>query len=206
MAEAAAKLAILASGKGSNAERLMRLVANRDDVEVALVATNHASSGVLDCARILGVPTWVFDKTTLAAGGVTEKFVQAGIRFVALAGFLLKVPEDLVAAYPNRMMNLHPALLPAFGGKGMYGRHVHKAVHAAMQRGEVTETGMTLHWVNAEYDEGPAFFQARVPLDGTADTPESIEHKVKALEEAHYAPQVLRAVSESLSLSGIATR
>lgn len=205
MAQALAKVAILASGAGTNADRLMRLVAHRDDIEVALVASNRAEAGVLGCAEELGVPTWVFDRSDLASGEVTRRLGEIGVHFVVLAGFLLKVPSDLVQAYSERMLNLHPALLPAFGGKGMYGRHVHQAVHEALQRGEVEETGITLHWVNAEYDEGPPFFQARVSLDRQVDTQDSIERKVRALEEAHYAPQVLRAMVQALSLSGINT-
>ena len=205
MAEAPAKLAILASGAGTNAARLMRLTAAMDGLEVALVATNKADAGVVETARSMGVSTWVFDKSALEGGEVLARLEAVGVRFVALAGFLLKVPPSLVRAYAGRMLNLHPALLPAFGGKGMYGHHVHAAVHDALQRGEVEETGITLHWVNAEYDEGPPFFQARVSLDRQVDTQDSIERKVRALEEAHYAPQVLRAMVQALSLSGINT-
>ncbi len=205
MAEAPAKLAILASGAGTNAARLMRLTAAMDGLEVALVATNKADAGVVEIARSMGVPTWVFDKSALEGGEVLARLEAAGVRFVALAGFLLKVPPSMVHAYSGRMLNLHPALLPAFGGKGMYGHHVHAAVHDALQRGEVEETGITLHWVDARYDEGPPFFQARVALDRSGESPESIARKVRELEEEHYAPQVLRAVVQALSLSGIPT-
>ena len=140
MAEAPAKLAILASGAGTNAARLMRLTAAMDGLEVALVATNKADAGVVETARSMGVSTWVFDKSALEGGEVLARLEAAGVRFVALAGFLLKVPPSLVRAYAGRMLNLHPALLPAFGGKGMYGHHVHAAVHDALQRGEVEET------------------------------------------------------------------
>tara|TARA_X000000950_G_scaffold283131_1_gene383342 strand:+ start:370 stop:987 length:618 start_codon:yes stop_codon:yes gene_type:complete len=194
-----AKVAILASGSGTNAERLMAAANRTPDVEVVLVASNRARAGALERAASLGVPTWTFGRTELEAGRVTEWLREAGADFVALAGFLMKVPDDLVAAFSGRMLNLHPSLLPAFGGKGMYGHHVHEAVHAALAAGEVNRTGITLHWVDADYDTGAPFFQADVRLmDG--DTPDSIAEKVRQLEVEHYAPQTLRAIRESLSL------
>lgn len=201
MAGMVARVAILASGAGTNAERLVLAARERDDIEVALVGCNRPAAGVLDRASRLGVPAVVFDRKALAAGEVTRRLLAERIDFVALAGFLLKVPSDLVAAFSGRMMNLHPALLPAFGGKGMYGHHVHQAVHAALLEGAVRETGITLHWVDAEYDEGPPFFQASVALDPSVDTPDSIAGKVADLEALHYAPQTLRAIVEALSLS-----
>ena len=122
------------------------------------------------------------------------------VDFVALAGFLMKIPEGLVAAFPGRMLNLHPSLLPAFGGKGMYGHHVHRAVAEALAAGSVQETGITLHWVDAEYDTGALFFQAAVALD-PADDAEAVAKRIQRLESEHYAPQTLRAIRESLSLS-----
>ena len=201
MAGMVARVAILASGAGTNAERLVLAARERSDIEVALVGCNRPAAGVLDRAAHLGVPAVVFDRKALAAGEVTRRLLAERIDFVALAGFLLKVPSDLVAAFSGRMMNLHPALLPAFGGKGMYGHHVHQAVHAALLEGAVRETGITLHWVDAEYDEGPPFFQASVALDPSVDTPDSIAGKVADLEALHYAPQTLRAIVEALSLS-----
>jgi len=201
MAGMVARVAILASGEGTNAERLVVAARGRSDIEVALVGCNRPRAGVLDRAARLGVPAFVFDREALAAGEVTRRLLAERIDFIALAGFLLKVPSDLVAAFYGRMMNLHPALLPAFGGKGMYGHHVHQAVHAALLEGAVRETGITLHWVDAEYDEGPPFFQASVALDRSVDTPDSIAGKVADLEALHYAPQTLRAIVEALSLS-----
>jgi len=201
MAGMVARVAILASGAGTNAERLVLAARERSDIEVALVGCNRPAAGVLDRAAHLGVPAVVFDRKALAAGEVTRRLLAERIDFVALAGFLLKVPSDLVAGFSGRMMNLHPALLPAFGGKGMYGHHVHQAVHAALLEGAVRETGITLHWVDAEYDEGPPFFQASVALDPSVDTPDSIAGKVADLEALHYAPQTLRAIVEALSLS-----
>ena len=202
MDRAAVKVAILASGEGTNAERLIQAVAPIEGVDIAWVGCNRPEAGVLGRAEAAGIPAWVFSKAELNRGDVQSRLIGDGVDFVALVGFLLKVPADLVTAYAGRMLNLHPALLPAFGGKGMYGHHVHKAVHAALCEGTVQETGITLHWVDPEYDEGPPFFQARVALEAGVDTPETIAEKVRALEVAHYAPQALRAVVESLSLSG----
>ncbi|MCH1582790.1 MAG: phosphoribosylglycinamide formyltransferase [Flavobacteriales bacterium] len=201
MAKAAVKVAILASGEGTNAERLIQAVAVSEGIDIAWVGCNREKAGVLARADAAGVPSWVFSKAELNRGDVQARLVEDGVDFVALVGFLLKVPADLVTAFSGRMLNLHPALLPAFGGKGMYGHHVHRAVHAALCEGAVQETGITMHWVDPEYDEGPPFFQASVPLDAAVDTPDTIAEKVRALEVAHYAPQALRAVVKSLSLS-----
>lgn len=196
------KVAILASGEGTNAERLIQAAGKRADIEVAVVASNRSSAGVLRRSEALGVETWVFSKAQLNGGVVAQELGARGVQFVVLMGFLLKVPQSLVGVFPRRMLNLHPSLLPAFGGKGMYGDHVHRAVYGAMQDGSVTETGMTLHWADAGYDTGAVFFQARVELDASADTPLSISAKVRKLELEHCAQEALRAVTESLSLSG----
>lgn len=201
MAESVVRVAVLASGEGTNAERLILAARNRPDVDVALVASNRPDAGVLARAAALGVPTWTFDRTALADGTVNRRLREEGIAFVALAGFLLKVPAELVRAFEGRMLNLHPSLLPAFGGKGMFGRHVHEAVYAALCEGSVRETGITLHWVDAAFDEGPLFHQVRIALDPASDTPGSIARKVASLEAEHYAGQTLRAISEALSLS-----
>lgn len=196
------KVAILASGEGTNAERLIEAAENRTDIEIAVVASNRRAAGALRRSERLGVPTWAFSKAQLHDGSVAQELVGRGVQFVVLMGFLLKVPQSLVGVFSGRMLNLHPSLLPAFGGKGMYGDHVHRAVYEAMQGGTVTATGMTLHWVDAGYDTGAVFFQARVELDAAADTPLTISAKVRKLEAEHCAQEALRAVSESLSLSG----
>ena len=202
MARTGVKVAILASGEGTNAERLIRAAEAREDVDIALVGCNRAEAGVLRRAQVLGTTTWVFSRGELDSGAVLERLSAEGIGFVALVGFLLKVPPGLVRAFEGRMLNLHPSLLPAFGGKGMYGHHVHKAVHAALVQGEVDRTGITLHRVTEEFDEGAPFFQAQVGLDAATDTPESIGDKVRQLEVEYYADQALRAVVEAVSLSG----
>ena len=200
MAHHGARVAILASGSGTNAERLMRAAADVENVEVVLVVCNKRGAGVLDRANKLGVPTWAIDSAALASGAVESRLKELEVDFVALAGFLMKVPDALVVAFSGRMLNLHPSLLPAFGGKGMYGRHVHRAVAAALAAGTIESTGITLHWVDSEYDSGPTFFQAEVRLE-PGDDLETITCKIQQLEAEHYADQTLRAIRESLSLS-----
>jgi len=200
MATTGARVAILASGSGTNAERLMRAASGAPDVEVVLVGCSRPGAGVLDRAEACGVPTWVFDRNALLSGEVEAHLHDLNVDFVALAGFLMKVPQTLVTAFPGRMLNLHPSLLPAFGGKGMYGHHVHRAVAEALAAGIVQETGITLHWVDADYDTGAPFFQAAVAL-GPSDDAEAIAERIQRLESEHYALQTLRAIRESLSLS-----
>lgn len=200
MATTGARVAILASGAGTNAERLMRAASGVPDVDIVLVACNRPDAGVLTRAEGCGVPTWVFDRSALLSGEVEARLRALEVDFVALAGFLMKIPEGLVKAFPGRMLNLHPSLLPAFGGKGMYGHHVHRAVAEALAAGIVQETGITLHWVDAEYDTGAPFFQVAAALD-PADDAEAVAARIQQLESEHYAPQTLRAIRESLSLS-----
>lgn len=199
MADTAAKVAILASGEGTNAERLMRAAAEAADVDIVWVGSNRSSAGVLGRAERLGVPCGTLTRSALQDGSVLRDLKAQGVDFVALAGFLMKVPEALVSAFSGRMLNLHPSLLPAFGGHGMFGHHVHTAVASALAQGQVEETGITLHWVDVEYDTGPVFFQASVALS-PGDDAEAIAGKIQQLEAEHYATQVLRAVRESCSL------
>ena len=155
------RVAILASGSGTNAERLMKAIGALSEVEVALVGTNKAEAGVMHRAKACGVSTWVFTREDLQAGVVAERLKQHRVDFVALAGFLLKVPDHLVQAFSGRILNLHPSLLPAFGGRGMYGRHVHEAVYKALVQQDVTETGITLHWVDARLRHRPSIFSGQ---------------------------------------------
>lgn len=179
------RLAILASGSGSNAEKIMEYFQHSDQVEVALVASNKADAFVLDRAKKFGVPTFVFSRKEMDAGILEQKLVEEGIDWVILAGFLLKIPDGLTRTFSDRMVNIHPALLPKYGGKGMYGMHVHEAVKAAGD----TETGITIHLVNEHYDEGKIVFQASTPVTAE-DSPESIAEKVHVLEHAHF-PRVI---------------
>ena len=178
------RIAIFVSGGGSNARVMIdRFRAHPEDgVEVAMVVSNKASAGALTIAAERGIPSVVVKRSDWASG---EELLAAlkdyRVDLIVLAGFLWLIPPYLVQAYPKRIVNIHPALLPKYGGKGMYGHHVHAAVKAA---GE-TEGGITIHYVNENYDEGAVIFQATVPLEPD-DTPEQIAERVLRLEHANY--------------------
>jgi formyltetrahydrofolate-dependent phosphoribosylglycinamide formyltransferase len=180
------KLAIFASGKGSNAEKIIQYFENEEFVKISMVVCNNPQAGVLDIAKSHNIKTLLIDKTTF---NQTEEYVQLfkseGITHIILAGFLWKVPETLINGYRNKILNIHPALLPNFGGKGMYGDKVHEAVLASGQK----ETGITIHLVDEHYDHGTTVFQATVSIED-ADTTSSIAEKVHSLEHLHY-PRVI---------------
>jgi phosphoribosylglycinamide formyltransferase-1 len=176
------RLAILASGSGSNAEKIMEHFAHSSKGEIALVASNKADAGVLARAEKFGVPTFTFTRKEIDAGVLLGKLQEEQIDWVILAGFLLKVPDELIRAFPDRMVNIHPALLPNYGGKGMYGHHVHEAVKAA---GDPV-SGITIHLVNEHYDEGKIIFQAATAI-APEDSAETIAAKVLALEHKYFA-------------------
>ncbi|WP_057940130.1 phosphoribosylglycinamide formyltransferase [Algoriphagus resistens] len=182
------RLAILASGSGSNAEKIMAHFQNSDKAQIVLVASNKPEAFVLERAKKFDVPTFIFSRKEMDAGVLLEKLREENIDWVILAGFLLKIPVDLTRDFPDRMVNIHPALLPKYGGKGMYGSFVHEAVKAAGD----TETGITIHLVNENYDEGRIVFQASTPLT-PEDTPETIAEKVHALEHKHF-PEVIEGL------------
>lgn len=177
-----AKLAIFASGKGSNAEKIIQNFVNHNDIHISLIVSNKANAGVLDIANRFGIETLLLDKKKfMESNEYVQYFKNQGITHIVLAGFLLKVPDNLIQAYNNKIVNIHPALLPAYGGKGMYGEHVHQAV---IQAGE-KESGITIHLVDEEYDHGKTLFQAKVNVD-PSDTPASLAEKVHQLEHEHY--------------------
>jgi phosphoribosylglycinamide formyltransferase-1 len=181
-----ARVAIFASGEGTNAEAIIRHLQKEGVHSVTLLLTNRPDAGVIKRAEALGVPVTVFDRNELTdPKKVLQTLMDAGVNLVVLAGFLWLMPLHLVQAFDGAMLNIHPALLPRFGGKGMYGMHVHRAVK---DTGE-TETGISIHLVSAEYDRGRIIFQARCPVAAT-DTPEDIGSKVRALELCHY-PMVI---------------
>lgn len=160
-----------------------------DSVQVSLVLSNKSDAYVLERAHRLGVPCNVFPKEDWIAGDEILAILQEyRIDFVVLAGFLVRVPDLLLHAYPDKIINIHPALLPRFGGKGMYGDRVHEAVVAAGEK----ESGITIHYINEHYDEGNAIFQATCPVLPT-DSPDDVAKKVHALEYEHF-PQVIEQV------------
>ena len=183
------KIAIFVSGSGTNCENLIRYFSDSERIRCALVVSNKADAYALVRAERLGVPTAVVPKSQLGDADVVLSLLQQhGVQFIVLAGFLPLVPDFLIDAFPRRIINLHPALLPKYGGKGMWGHHVHEAVKAV---GE-TETGMTVHYVTPVCDSGEIIAQYRVALspDDTADDIADKEHQL----EMQYFPQVVERV------------
>lgn len=176
------KIALLASGSGTNAEEIMKYFSAHSAIEVVVLLSNNAEAYALERAKKFQIPTHVFDRKQLReTKDVLAWLQEKGVTHIVLAGFLWLIPEYLIQAYPDRIVNIHPALLPRHGGKGMYGMKVHEAVRAANE----TETGITIHLVNEKYDEGKILAQATCPVTAE-DTPESIANKVHALEYKHY--------------------
>lgn len=186
-------IAIFASGSGSNARRLMEHFQHSETGKVALVVCNKPRAGVLEHAHAFGVPTRLIEKKEFYE---TENLLldlqEHRAHFLVLAGFLWLIPPYLLRAYPRRIVNIHPALLPKYGGKGMYGHHVHEAVKQAGEK----ESGITIHYVDEHYDEGDVVFQTACPLD-PADSPEQIAARVLALEHHHY-PEVVEQLLKNL--------
>lgn len=182
------KIAILASGSGTNAEKIIEHFKGSAKAAVTLVASNKKDAFVLKRAENFKVPTFTFTRLEMEAGKLTEKLLEEGIDLVVLAGFLLKIPDDLVRAYPDKIVNIHPALLPKYGGKGMYGMRVHEAVKDSGD----TETGITIHLIDEHYDEGKIIFQKSVSVL-PEDSPEQIAEKVHALEHKYF-PNVIESL------------
>lgn len=182
-------IAIFASGNGTNAENIAEYFSKNEKIKVALIVSNRANAGVHERARRLGIPSLTLPKADFIAGEpVLQVLREYRIDFVVLAGFMCLVSEPLLRAFPNRIVNIHPALLPKFGGKGMFGHHVHEAVVAAGEK----ESGITIHYINEQYDEGQIAFQASCPLI-PEDTPDTVAAKVHALEYRYY-PQVIEQI------------
>lgn len=182
------RLVIFASGSGSNAENIINFFRKSEEITVVSVLSNRKHAGVFKRCERLQIPCLYFPKDDFVKTDAVLHYVQQHADYIVLAGFLLKVPETIVSAFPDRIINIHPALLPKYGGKGMYGMHVHKAVKDHNEK----KTGITIHFVNEHYDEGSIIFQAETLLDLT-DSPEDIAQKVHALEYAHF-PRILEKV------------
>lgn len=176
-------IAIFASGSGSNAEVIMDHFENHSSICIGLVVTSRQTAGVIERAKNHAVPILFTSSEDLESGKTERTLNSAGITMIVLAGFLLKIPDSLISAYPDRIINIHPSLLPKYGGKGMYGGRVHRAV---IDNGE-TESGITIHLVNEHYDEGRIIAQHKCAvLD--SDTPEKLQKRVHELEHSYYAP------------------
>ena len=176
-------LDIFASGSGTNAENIGNYFSSKEGIEVKEILSNKKDAGVHQRAKGLGIPSCTFSKEEFNQ----ESFLARleGVDYIILAGFLWLIPTYLVEAFPNKIINIHPALLPKFGGRGMYGHHVHEAV---IQNGE-KESGITIHLVNEKYDDGEVLFQAKCTVD-TDDTPDSLAKKIHMLEYEHF-PKVI---------------
>jgi len=186
------KIAIFASGSGTNAENIAKYFADDKNVEITAVLSNNPCAGVHERMKKLGVPTFTYANDAFKKGdAILEKLSECAIDWIILAGFMNKISAPLLDAYPNRIINIHPALLPKYGGKGMYGMYVHEAVVANREK----ESGITIHYINERYDEGEVIFQARCPvLPG--DTPDDVAAKVHLLEYKYY-PEIIERVIKS---------
>ena len=183
------RIAIFASGSGSNAQKIAEYFSERTDVEVSLILTNNPEAGVIHRARKLHIPVVVFDrKTFYETERILSLLKNEGIDLIVLAGFMMLIPGFLVKGYRDKMVNIHPALLPKYGGKGMYGSFVHEAVVAAKEK----ESGITIHFVNEHYDEGNVIFQTTCKVSET-DTAEDVAEKIHVLEHYHF-PRVIDQV------------
>jgi len=178
------RLAIFASGGGSNAEQIIQHVAHEPDLEVALIVSNRKKAGVLERAERHGIPTF-YNHREVTITGLIDQLKTHNIDWIALAGYLKKIPLECIQAYPDKIINIHPALLPHYGGEGMYGHHVHQAVS---ETGDST-SGMTIHYVNEHYDEGKIIFQASCDITPHEDA-SVIATKVLELEHRYY-PRIL---------------
>lgn len=190
---AVVNVAIFASGAGSNAQKLIEASMPATNWKVALIVCNKPGAGVLDIAARNNIPALLIEKERFFRGdNYLPLLKEHQIDFIALAGFLWKIPGPLIAAYPDKIINIHPALLPSYGGKGMYGHHVHEGVIAAGEK----QSGITIHYVDGQYDHGKIIMQATCNVDAN-DTAESLAKKIHVLEHAHY-PAVLAQIISKL--------
>lgn len=184
-------IVLFASGGGSNAEQIMRYFKGSANVKVAAVFTNNPNAGVIEKAAAYHVPAVIFSREELNSGMVNKKLSKYAPELIVLAGFLWKFPPDIIAQYPDKVINIHPALLPKYGGKGMYGINVHRKV---LEDKEL-ESGITIHYVNDNYDEGNIIFQERVILDGCT-TAEEVAARVLELEHKHFAEVIEKLLKQ----------
>ena len=189
------RLAILASGSGSNAQKIINHFKQSKEIEVHLVGSNKKDAYVLERAQKVNVKHFTFNKNKLNNGEVLHKLKEEKVDYIILAGFLALIPKELVKAFPMRIINIHPSLLPKFGGKGMYGMHVHEAVKKA---GEVY-SGLTVHLVNEEFDKGKVLFQATVKIQEN-ESAEDIASKVLNLEHRYFS-QVIESYISSHNIN-----
>lgn len=179
------KIVLFASGNGTNAENIMKFFSHSTEVKVVAVFSNSEQAFVIERAKNFSVPYFIFSKEALQKDGVLIELKKIQPDLIVLAGFLLKFPSHIIDQFPKRIINIHPALLPNYGGKGMYGMHVHHAVLANNEK----ETGITIHFVNEHFDEGEVIFQSQINIEDCTSS-EEIAQKVHKLE-MEYFPQVI---------------
>lgn len=182
------RIVIFASGSGSNAENIIKYFNSTKTAIVTHVLSNNQHAKVFDRCEKLNVDASLFDRESFSKDNTVLNFLLAEADIIVLAGFLWRIPSKIVDAFPNKIINIHPALLPKYGGKGMYGMNVHNAV----KENNETETGITIHYVNENYDEGAIIFQAKTSISSD-DTPETIAQKVHELEYIHF-PKIIEEV------------
>lgn len=187
-------IAILASGSGTNAEAIVDYFSSNSSIRVVCIISNKANAGVLDRAQRLGIPAYVFSNIEMREGiRPLTLLSELGVNLVVLAGYLNLISEPWLEAYPDRIINIHPALLPRYGGKGMYGQHVHEAVIAARE----AQSGITIHLINERYDEGRFLLQATCPVF-PSDTPESLAQRIHTLEHRFYPSTIEQFILHEL--------
>jgi formyltetrahydrofolate-dependent phosphoribosylglycinamide formyltransferase len=185
-------LAVFASGTGSNAQKIIDYFRNHPTIKIQLIVSNRPTAGVLEIARREGVDTLIIEKEKFFTGNAyVDELKELGIDLIVLAGFLWKLPPMLVNAFQKRIINIHPALLPKYGGKGLYGQHVHEAVLNAGEK----ESGITIHYVDEIYDHGDPIFQEKVVVE-EGDTPEILSKKIQVLEHLHF-PRIIEQVVQN---------
>ena len=186
------KIVLFASGNGSNVENIIQYFKNNSNVSVVGVFSNNENAKVLERAKNHGIHSDCFSKTELFEGAILEKISALNPDLIVLAGFLLKFPEHIIVEYPNKIINIHPALLPKFGGKGMYGKRVHQAILDNKEK----ETGITIHYVNEHYDEGEFILQKTVNIEDCQNADE-IATKVLELEHKHFPETIEKLLTHN---------
>ena len=185
------KIAIFASGSGTNAENIIKSSKENKKFEISAIFSNNKNAYVIQRAINHNINHYIFSRPEFyKTQKVLSILKEAKVDFIVLAGFLWLIPEYLIDAYPNKIINIHPALLPKYGGKGMYGMSVHKSIVENKEK----ESGITIHYVNKEYDEGNIIFQAKCSISEN-DTPEDVAKKVHELEYAHFPVVIERLLS-----------
>jgi len=189
-------IAIFASGSGTNAENIIKYFGNSEKIKISLILSNKKDAFVLKRAQNFNIPFYYFDRNDFYRSDRINKILKANnIDFIVLAGFLWLLPENLISDYNNKIINIHPALLPNYGGKGMFGMHVHKAVIANKEK----ESGISIHFVNSKYDDGDIIFQSKCLIEKN-ETPDSLAQKVHQLEY-NFFPKIINDVINKIFYS-----